>query len=227
MRRADRLFQIVELLRRKRLLTAQEIANQLEVSVRTIYRDMDDLLASGLPLKAEAGVGYALDRGYDLPPLMFNRAELEALEVAGRLLAAWADPELKAGVESALSKIQDVLPHTLKRRPDVLVYAPDFFVNEALWAPMPAIRQALRESRKLWLSYQKENGEASERVLRPLAIHYWGRAWTVVGWCELRGGFRHFRLDRCRDWRVLDEAFSAEPGKTYDDFLRQLEAECA
>lgn len=226
MRRADRLFQIIELLRRHHVLTAQDIAGRLEVSVRTVYRDMDDLVASGVPLRAEAGVGYALDKGYDLPPLMFSRPELEALEIAGRLLATWADPELRAGVESALGKIADVLPHTLKRRNDVRVYAPDFFVSDALWAPMPVLRQALREQRKLWLCYRKEDGESSERLLRPLAILYWGRAWTLVAWCELRQDFRHFRLDRMREWRLDDATFEHEDGKTYRDFLVQLEQPC-
>lgn len=228
MRRADRLFRIVEHLRRKPVVTAAELSESLEVSVRTIYRDMDDLSASGVPLRAEAGMGYALARGYDLPPLMFTQAELEALEVAARLLASWTDPELKAAAESALAKIGDVLPHTLKRQRQPLpVYAPDFFIDPRLAAPMPDIRRALREQRKLRVAYRKENGEESRRVLRPLAIIYWGRSWTLVGWCEWRDDFRHFRLDRMQDWTLLEERFTDEAGKTYQDFLQKMEAEHA
>lgn len=231
MRRADRLFQIVEHLRRKPVVTAAELSESLEVSVRTIYRDMDDLSASGIPLRAEAGMGYALEKGYDLPPLMFTQGELEALEIAARLLATWTDPELKAAAESALAKIGDVLPHTLKRnRSSLPVYAPDFFIDNRFFAPMPDIRRALREQRKIRVDYRKENGEESQRTLRPLAIIYWGRSWTLVGWCEWRDDFRHFRLDRIAGWTVLDDVFDAEVGKTYQDFLRLMEerqnAEC-
>lgn len=231
MRRADRLFQIVEHLRRKPVVTAAELSASLEVSVRTIYRDMDDLSASGIPLRAEAGMGYALEKGYDLPPLMFTQGELEALEIAARLLATWTDPELKAAAESALAKIGDVLPHTLKRnRSSIPVYAPDFFIDNRFFAPMPDIRRALREQRKIRVDYRKENGEESQRILRPLAIIYWGRSWTLVGWCEWRDDFRHFRLDRIAGWNVLDDVFDAEVGKTYQDFLRLMEerqnAEC-
>lgn len=225
MRRADRLFQIVEHLRRKSVVTAAELAEMLEVSVRTIYRDMDDLAASGIPLRAEAGTGYALEKGYDLPPLMFTRGELEALEVAARLLATWTDPELKAAAESALAKIGDVLPHTLKRgQQNLSVYAPDFFIDNRFAAPMPDIRRGMREQRKIRVDYRKESGEESRRVLRPLAIAFWGRHWTLAAWCEVREDFRHFRLDRIAAWALLDEAFDAEAGKTYQDFLNLMEA---
>ncbi len=228
MRRADRLFQIVEHLRRKPVVTAAELSETLEVSVRTIYRDMDDLSASGIPLRAEAGMGYALAKGYDLPPLMFTQGELEALEIAARLLASWTDPELKAAAESALAKIGDVLPHTLKRsRETVPVYAPDYFIDPRFTAPMADLRRALREQRKIRVDYAKENGEKSQRTLRPLAIIYWGRTWTLVGWCEMRHDFRHFRLDRMQGWVVTNENFDAELGKTYRDFQRQMEEKFA
>lgn len=226
MRRADRLFQIVELLRRKPVRTAQELADALEVSVRTIYRDMDDLAASGLPLRSEAGVGYALEKSYDLPPLMFSRAELEAMEVAGRLLAATADAGLQEAVESALSKIRAVLPHTLQRpREAVPIFAPDFILSDAMRAAMPTLREALQAKRKLRLHYRKEDGSESRRVLRPLALVFWGKVWTLTAWCELRDDFRHFRLDRMQGWELLDDTFKSEPGKTYQDFLKLMEAQ--
>lgn len=225
MRRADRLFQIVEHLRRKPVVTAAELSERLEVSVRTIYRDMDDLSAGGLPLRAEAGIGYALEKGYDLPPLMFSTAELEALEMGTRMLMAWSDPELRQAAEGALAKIRAVLPHTLRRRSELPFYAPDYFVDGRIWAPLPLLRQALREQRKLHIGYIKENGEKSRRVLRPLALNFWGRVWTLVAWCEWREDFRHFRLDRMQHWELLDAVFLPEPGKTIEDLLRQIEAE--
>lgn len=225
MRRADRLFQIVEHLRRKPVVTAAELSERLEVSVRTIYRDMDDLSAGGLPLRAEAGIGYALEKGYDLPPLMFSTAELEALEMGTRMLMAWSDPELHGAAESALAKIRAVLPHTLRRRSELPFYAPDYFIEDRIWAPLPLLRQALREQRKLRVGYVKENGEESRRVLRPLALNFWGRVWTLVAWCEWREDFRHFRLDRMQHWELLETVFLPEPGKTIEDLLMQIEAE--
>ena len=222
MRRADRLFQIIELLRRHGVLTAMDIAEKLEVSVRTIYRDMDDISASGVPLKAEAGIGYALEKGYDLPPLMFTQSELEALEVAARLLASMADTELQAEAEAALAKIRVVLPHTLRQHDPLAIYAPGFVMDERMRAAMPALRQALCERRRIQLEYRKENGEDSQRILRPLGLFYWGKSWTLVAWCEWRNDFRHFRLDRMQHWQILEQGFTAEPGKTLDDFLRQI-----
>jgi predicted DNA-binding transcriptional regulator YafY len=228
MRRADRLFQIIELLRRHGVMTATDIAEKLEVSVRTIYRDMDDISASGVPLRAEAGIGYALEKGYDLPPLMFTQGELEALEVAARLLTAIGDKELQSGAEAALAKIRAVLPHTMRHREDLAVFAPDFVLGPRMRAAMPALRQALREQRKISLHYKKENGEESRRILRPLGLVYWGRAWTLVAWCEWRNDFRHFRLDRMEQWDLLDTRFQSEADKTMDEYMRRTrEAEAA
>lgn len=224
MRRADRLFQIVELLRRHGVLTAMDIAEKLEVSVRTIYRDMEDISASGVPLRGEAGVGYALEKGYDLPPLMFTQAELEALEVAARIFSAMADAELQEGLGSALAKIRAVLPHTLRRsREELAVFAPDFVVSARMRAAMPALRTALRERRKIRLQYRKESGEESSRTLRPLGLFYWGKTWTLVAWCEWRDDFRHFRLDRMEDWELTGDTFAPEPGKTLEDFMLCIE----
>lgn len=225
MRRADRLFQIVELLRRHGVLTAQEIAQRLEVSIRTIYRDMDDISASGVPLRAETGIGYALEKGYDLPPLMFTQGELEALEVAARLLSSIGDSELRSGAEAALAKIRAVLPQSLRRKNDELaVFAPDFVMSTQMRAAMPDLRTALRERKKILLSYRKENGEESQRILRPLGLFYWGKSWTLVAWCEWRGDFRHFRLDRMQQWTLMSERFPIEPGKTLDDFMQCVES---
>lgn len=224
MRRADRLFQIVELLRRHGVMTAMDIAEKLEVSVRTVYRDMDDISASGVPLRGEAGIGYALEKGYDLPPLMFTQGELEALEVAARLLTSIADKDLQAGAEAALAKIRAVLPHTLRRKNEELaVFAPDFVMSPRMRAAMPDLRTALRERRKIRLDYRKENGEESQRVLRPLGLFYWGKTWTLVAWCEWRDDFRHFRLDRMQEWELTSDTFNAEPGKTIDDFMAQMQ----
>lgn len=225
MRRADRLFQIVQLLRGKSVVTAAAIAEHLEVSLRTIYRDMDDLSASGVPIRAEAGVGYALEKGFDLPPLMFTRDELEALIAGARLVGGWGDAALKKASAAALEKIEQVLPHTLRSRADLALFAPDFLSNDRLWEPMADLRRALREKRKFSLSYTTEAGKQSTRVLRPLGLYYWGRVWTLVAWCELRDDFRHFRIDRMRDWQVLPDSFVTEAGKTLEEYIARVCAE--
>lgn len=226
MRRADRLFQIVQILRRGRVVTAAQIANELEVSERTVYRDLQDLSARGVPLRAEAGVGYLLDKGFDIPPLMFNSAEVESLVIAARMLEAWADPTTRKQINSALEKIEQVLPAQLRDKPArVQVFAPGFMTVPTIWQAMPDLRQAINERRKFRFGYKDENGRSSERTIRPLAVYFWGRAWTCVGWCELRRDFRHFRLDRMADWVITLETFQDEPGKTLSDFEAQMRAE--
>ncbi len=224
MRRADRLFQIVQILRRGKVITAAQIGNELEVSERTVYRDLQDLSARGVPLRAEAGVGYLLERGYDLPPLMFNAGEIESLVIAARMLDAWADPETRAQIKSALEKIEQVLPQNLRDRPArVRVFAPDFMTDPTIWQALPDLRKAINERRKFDFAYRDEKASETQRTMRPLAVYFWGKVWTCVGWCELREDFRHFRLDRMHSWCVSPERFVDEVGKTLADFERLMQ----
>lgn len=219
MRRADRLFHIVQILRRGQVVTAAQIAEELEVSDRTVYRDVQDLSARGVPVRAEAGVGYLLEKGFDIPPLMFNSAEVESLVIAARMLEAWADPQTSKHIKSALEKIEQVLPSTLRDKPaHVRVFAPGFMTNPTIWQAMPELRKAIGERRKIYFQYRDEQNQQSERTIRPLAVYFWGKAWTCVGWCELRKDFRHFRLDRMSDWLLTFDVFQDEPGKTLADF---------
>jgi len=219
MRRADRLFHIVQILRRGLVVTAAQIADELEVSDRTVYRDVQDLSARGVPIRAEAGVGYLLEKGFDIPPLMFNSAEVESLVIAARMLEAWADPQTSKHIKSALEKIEQVLPSGLRDKPaHIRVFAPGFMTNPTIWLAMPELRKAIGERRKFYFQYRDEKNQQSERTIRPLAVYFWGKAWTCIGWCELRQDFRHFRLDRMSDWLITLELFQDEPGKTFADF---------
>jgi predicted DNA-binding transcriptional regulator YafY len=222
MRRADRLFEIIQLLRRKELLRARELGGALEVSERTIYRDIQDLIASGVPIAGEAGVGYVLKAGFDLPPLMFKEQEIEALVLGARIVESWADSELSTAASDVLAKIQAVIPDRLR----------DYMVNTALLAPphhymevisfdIAALRQALRKQLKVHFKYQNATGNASERTVWPLSLAYFGPVWLLAGWCELRIDFRTFRLDRIDGFRVEAERFRAEPGRTMNDFLKR------
>lgn len=226
MRRADRLFHIVQILRRGKVVTAAHIADELEVSDRTVYRDLQDLSARGVPLRAETGVGYLLEKGFDIPPLMFNSAEVESLVIAARMLEAWADPQTSKQIKSALEKIEQVLPLPLRDKPArVRVFAPGFMTNPIIWQAMPELRKAIGEQRKFYFQYCDEKNQQSERTLRPLAVYFWGKAWTCVGWCELRQDFRHFRLDRMQNWMIMLDTFQDEQGKTLADFEERMREE--
>ncbi len=227
MRRADRLFQIVQILRRGKVITAGRIAIELEVSERTVYRDLQDLSARGVPLRAEAGVGYLLEKGFDIPPLMFNSGEVESLVIAARMLEAWADPQTRTQIKSALEKIEQALPTHLRDKPArVRVFAPDFLTQATIWQAMPDLRKAIAERRKFHFHYRDEKSQDSVRVMRPLGVYFWGKVWTCVGWCELRDDFRHFRLDRMAEWELLLDRFEDEPGKTLADFEARMREDC-
>ncbi len=226
MRRADRLFQIVQKLRRRRVTTAAQLAAALGVSERTIYRDVVDLSASGVPILAEAGVGYALAKGFDIPPLMFTRDEVEALVLGARIVRAWADPALARAAEEALAKVESVLPESVKRRiPDAEVFAPDFHVDPEQRRRLQPMREAIGARQKLRLAYRDGGAQSTERVVRPLGLFFWGASWTLGAWCELRAGFRNFRADRMERCDVLPETFELEPGKTLADLFRAYESE--
>jgi predicted DNA-binding transcriptional regulator YafY len=223
MRRADRLFQIIQHLRGRRLTTARHLAERLEVSERTIYRDIRDLTLSGVPIEGEAGVGYVLRKGFDLPPLMFSRDEVEALVVGARMAQAWGSAELAAAAGQALEKIEAVLPAERSRDASrCLIFALNFRDTPQHSAALEVVRQALNLRRLLHFHYKREDGEPSERTVRPLGLYFWGATWTLAAWCELRGAFRHFRVDRMANPQLREETFHDETGKTLEDFLRQV-----
>lgn len=226
LRRADRLFRLVQLLRRRRVSTAAQLADALGVSVRTVYRDVADLSASGVPVVGEAGVGYAIARGYDLPPLMFTPEEVEALVLGARIAKAWGGGELSGAAEEALAKVEAVLPEKLRSAvPDATLFAPDFHVREELTRHLGALRRAIRERRRVRIDYADAGGAASRRTVLPLGLFFWGNAWSLGAWCELRSGFRNFRLDRMREVGVTAERFAPARGRTLADFFRNYEAE--
>jgi len=227
MRRADRLFRIVQFLRAGRLQTARELAQKLEVSDRTIYRDVQDLQLSGVPILGEAGVGYTLRRDYDLPPLMFDVREITALVLGSRMVVAWGDAELAAAANDALRKIEAVLTPAMRDRIDaVRLYAPAFAMrrpgDEAARDSLEQLRGAVERVQVIQVAYCDEKGHETLRRLRPMALLFWGNVWTLVAWCELRHDFRSFRVDRFRSIRILEETFVQERGQRYEDFLEKM-----
>lgn len=220
MRRADRLFQIVQCLRKGRLVTAAELARRLEVSERTVYRDMRDLIGSGVPVEGEAGVGYLLRDGYDLPPLMFTRDEVEALVVGARLARAWTGGELADAAARALEKVEAVVPEARRRElADSRLFVPDFSFPVALRGRMDTLRAAINARRVVLFDYRREDGIHSARSVQPLGLFFWGRVWTLGGWCELRQDFRSFRLDRMDSLHALERGFEEVPGHSLSDYI--------
>ena len=228
MRRAERLFQIVQLIRGRRLSTAAFLAQRLEVSERTVYRDVADLMAQGVPIEGEAGVGYRMQSGFDLPPLMFTKDEAQALVAAVRIAQARLDVALGRHAESALSKVLAVLPVAARAAAESLaVYAPPVGPDEATRARLETLRVATEARHKLRFTYTDLKDVQSERPVRPLGCFYWGSVWTLAAWCETREAFRSFRVDRISALQVLDERFRDEPGKTLADLFRQVESKMA
>jgi predicted DNA-binding transcriptional regulator YafY len=223
MRRADRLFQIVQHLRGGRLVTARMLAEKLEVSERTVYRDVADLMSTGVPIDGEAGVGYILRSGFDLPPLMFTRDELAALTLGARFVKAWGGARLALAAEEALVKIEAVLPEKEKRAvAETNLFAAGFGLPDEVRQVVDRLELAIRERRRVHVVYDALDGESTERDLRPLGLYHWGKVWTLAAWCELRADFRNFRADRIATIADCGDNFRDEPGRTLRDFLRRM-----
>ena len=226
MRRADRLFQIVQLIRGRRLTTATYLAQRLEVSPRTVYRDVADLQHQGVPIEGEAGVGYRLGAGFDLPPLMFTHDEARALVASVRMAQVWQDPALAQASQVALGKILSVLPPAARAAAQAMaIYAPPMGLEPAVQVTLQLLREAVQARRKLLIDYRDASEQLTQRTLRPLGCFYWGKVWTLAAWCERRHDFRTFRLDRIARVQADESArapFRDEPGKTLADYLRAV-----
>jgi predicted DNA-binding transcriptional regulator YafY len=222
MRRADRLFQIVQFLRGGRLVRAADLAERLEVSERTIYRDMADLQSTGVPIEGEAGVGYVMQGGYDLPPMMFTHDEVVALVAGARLLRAWGGAAMAAAAEEALVKIADVLPEAERSRAaSVQVHSIAANMNDELRAMIDRLEGAVDRRAILILGYTDGKDHVSTRRIQPLGLWFWGRVWTLVAWCELREDFRMFRLDRIQTAVDTGEKFRPVRSRSLTAFYEQ------
>jgi predicted DNA-binding transcriptional regulator YafY len=221
MRRADRLFDIIQALRTARYpVTAAALAEQLEVTARTIYRDIAALQGSRVPIEGAPGLGYVLRRGYDLPPLMFTSEEADAIAIGVRLLRRLRDAKLQQAAESVLAKLAVVVPEPLQPH---LVSAP-VYVSDGDAPPVtgldPAVlRDAIHEARKVAIAYIDEQGHHTQRTVRPIAMAYYVDVTVLGARCELRNDFRNFRVDRISDAQLLGERFFAESAKLLAEWL--------
>ena len=215
MRRADRLFDILQFLRvAAHPTTAATIAERLEVTVRTVYRDIATLQARRIPIEGAAGIGYVLRRGFDLPPLMFTDDEIGAITVGARLVRRLRDPGLQAAADSVLAKVTTVLPEALRGG----VRAAPFFVSHGdaetpMGIDLADLRRAIRETRKVRITYSDVQGRESDRTVWPIAMAYYVDVTILGAWCELRSDFRHFRVERIITSTISDDQFQTEGGK--------------
>ncbi|MGF0536668.1 helix-turn-helix transcriptional regulator [Agrobacterium sp. ES01] len=214
MRRADRLFQIIQILRRsERAVTAAAIAEELEVSKRTVYRDIADLIGQRVPIQGEAGFGYVLDRNYDMPPLMLTVDEIEALVLGAQWVTAHSDRLLANAARDLVAKVTAAIPEELRpfiAEPSIAARQPLFPEPEDGLAAK--LRQSIRDGRKLLIVYRTLDGKTTERVVWPVTLGYAETSRLLIGWCELRAGFRHFRCDRIQSADILDQPIGLRSG---------------
>lgn len=221
MDRSDRLFDILQLLQAGGVLRAQDVAAQLNVSVRTIYRDMDTLVASGVPVTGSRGVGYRLADVTTLPPLTLTPAELEALNLGLAIVMEAPDPDLRSAALSLAEKLDAALPAEGIAEADQWKFAVSPFADTARgFTFMPTLRAAIRARQKLTLEYHTAQGSSETQVIRPLQMEHIGRIWTVTAWCERTAAHRLFRVDLIRSAEAQPAFFVDEPGKTLADYVQ-------
>ena len=220
MRRSDRLFDIIQRLRTaSKPTTAAALAKELEVTPRTVYRDIATLQARRVPIEGAAGVGYVLRKGFDLPPLMFTIDEIEAIAVGARLVRRLKDPKLQEAANTVLAKVTVVVPERLRGHiADAPVYVSPGMTAEAEGADLAEVRAAIRDSRKLYIAYADEQGRRTNRVIWPIAMAYYVDVTLVGAWCELRADYRNFRVERIQSSKVLDEHFDQDGGRLFREW---------
>lgn len=225
MHRAERLFQLLNLLRNRRtVMTARQMSEHLRVSERTIYRDIQALSLSGVPVEGEAGVGYRLQRHYQLPPLMFDRHEVEALLLGARMVSGWGDEQMARSANHAIQKILAVLPDHLRHSDENLpLLVPTFDDYQKIYtAHSPTIREAIRQQRQVIIDYVRADEQFSSRQIEPLGLIFWGKVWTLVAWCQLRNDYRVFRLDRIHQLVTTQETFTSNEKKSLKHYLQLM-----
>lgn len=220
MRRSDRLFDAMQILRDGNLHRAKDIAQKLDVSLRTIYRDMDTLMASGVPIEGTRGAGYKISPAITLPPLTLTPSELEALNLGIAIVAEAADPDLKTAAETLAEKVDAMLPERGIADSDIWKFASYPFADAARgFSHMATLRTAIKARQKLRITYNSKGDRITTRKIRPLHLEYWGRIWSLTAWCETREAFRVFRVDLIQSADALPELFVDEPGKRLEDHM--------
>lgn len=225
MNRAERLFQLTNLLRgRRTVVTAATLAEALDVSERTIYRDIQALVLSGVPVEGEAGVGYRIRHDFELPPLLFDREEMLALLLGSRMVRAWGDRTLSGAAGRALDKINAVMPEPLKALAEQhWLLVPDLSTSPELSHRLERLRHSIESQQRVYIHYTRLDGERSERLLDPLGQAYWGGKWTLIAWCHHRQDYRQFRIDRIQQLEITDQHFEILENQSLQHYLAEYE----
>lgn len=223
LRRADRLFALLQLLRGGRLRTGRQLAGELGVALRTVYRDIDALAIGGVPVRGERGVGYVLSGPHFLPPLNLTDDEAAALRLGAEMVAAHADPHLARAARELVVKIEAVLP-AHRRFPPGPPALSAFAAADRDRGRLGCLRGAIGARRKLAIGYRDAADRSSERTVWPLGLEFWGQAWTCAAWCELRGDFRTFRVDRIEACAISGSGFAPVAGRTLADYFARYAA---
>ncbi|MDM7859768.1 YafY family protein [Alteromonas sp. ASW11-36] len=227
MRKSDRLNQIVHYLRRMhQAVTAEVLAEQFEVSVRTLYRDIQDLQDSGVPIVGEAGVGYLIDKSYHLPPIMFDADEVEAIALGISLVSNWTDDNFAQKAQSAYQKIQATLsPEMLQELAQITTFSAPSHYKIPWQVDFTEIRECIRSKQLIQFDYQALDDTITQRTIRPLALTSFSPVWLLTGWCELRCAFRNFRIDRISNFKLLGQRFKDEKDKSLAAYLKTVQQE--
>ncbi|MEJ2042695.1 MAG: YafY family protein [Reinekea sp.] len=213
---------MTQIIRSRDHTTAKYLSDRLNISIRTVYRYINDLSLAGVPVISQAGKGYWIDDSFNMPPIQLSEEELLALSLGSKLVKAIADPFLADASQQLLDKVEAVIPkshqHLLYQSQ---LHTPKLIVEQSILENVGCIRKAIEVKQKIRLSYLDQQGAASRRTIWPLALAFWGQVWTVASWCEHRQDFRAFRIDRIESIAILKETYSDEPGKTLADFKAQ------
>lgn len=219
MRKADKLFQLTNLIRAKQPITAEAIAQELNVSVRTVYRYIDDLSISGIPIYGTTGIGYQLHQDFELPPLNLTEKELEALLLGMKMVSAWSGTELALSSQTLATKIQSVLPKDMIDDYSDVVFTPDFMHSSDNKQNWQSIHHAIKSLNSIEIDYYSLDDVTTNRVIYPLGLVYWGNKWTLACWCTQRQDFRNFRIDRITQLKILSDKFELSKNINLDAFL--------
>ncbi len=227
MNRIDRLHAVLTHLQSKKRVTAQEIADRFEISLRTVYRDVKALEESGVPVIGEAGSGYTIMEGYRLPPVMFTQEEASALLLGAKLAEKWTDSSVRKSFETAMFKIKAVLRSSDKEHMDVLadhieVLRRNPIDEESSSQHLVALQKSIAEKRVIYMRYQANSDEITERLAEPIGLCYYSMNWHLIGWCRLRNGYRDFRVSRIQRLQLKDESFVHKSHKTLQDYISTM-----
>jgi len=222
MSKSDRLFQLTNLLRAYQPVTAKQLAEKMMLSERTIYRYIDDLSVSGIPVYGEPGLGYRLTEGFELPPLHLTALELEALVLGVNLVTTRTGENLSQAAHSLLSKIEASLPldHELQKENQTVALAPYSFYDEKIRKKWDLVHLAIKDKTQLQLYYLSLDNQESDRAIYPLGLFYWGGVWTLGAWCFLRKAYRNFRVDRIEDIAVSSEILAVPAHVSLGDYIQ-------